>query len=176
MPTTDVAAALERARGVLARRPSAGLHDDAAGEARWVGGVRTVARHANGREVVTDMPAELGGGGGEVSPGWMVRAGVAACAATTIASLAALDGVTLEALEVRVTSRSDTRGFLGLAEADGAAVYPGPAELVMHVRIAASGEAPERLRALVQTAQARAPMTAALRDAQALGLEVEVAG
>jgi len=171
----DVAAALERARDVLTRRPAAGLHDDATGFARWAGGVRVVTRHANGREVATDMPGELGGTGREVSPGWMVRAGIAACATTTIASVAAVEGVALDALEVQVTSRSDTRGYLGLAEADGEAVYPGPHALAMHVRIAARGVSAERLKALVATAQRRAPMTAALLDAHDLALEVETA-
>lgn len=171
--TSDVAAALDRAREVMTRRPAAGLQEDAAGVARWAGGVRTVTRRANGREVVTDMPRELGGLGREVSPGWLVRAGVAACAATTIASVAALEGVTLDELEVTVTSRSDTRGYLGLAGADGAPIYPGPQGLAMHVRIAARGVASERLRALVEAAQSRAPMSAAIADAQTMALSVD---
>jgi uncharacterized OsmC-like protein len=170
----DISAALKRAGSVLRRRPSAGIHDDAPGLARWVEGLRIETSHASGHKVFTDMAAELGGRGGEVSPGWMVRAGIAACTATMIASLAALEEVELQALEVRVTSRSDLRGYLGMADADGAPVYQGPHELQMHVRIAARGVSPERLHALVEAAQQRAPMTALAQDARHMDVRVEI--
>lgn len=170
-----VADALARAAAVLEKRPGAGLHDDAPGLARWRGGVGVEAAHPNGAQVLTDMPRELGGGGQQVSPGWMVRAGLAACTATTIAMIAGQQGIMLETLEVRADSRSDTRGLLGLAEADGTLVYPGPLDLTLTVTIAAPGVAPERLQALVEAAQRRAPMSAALRDPQALPLRIVIA-
>ena len=135
-------------------------------------GVETA--HPNGAQVLTDMPRELGGTGERITPGWMVRAGLAACTATTIAMIAAQEGLTLESLDVRADSRSDTRGLLGLAEVDGALVYPGPLDLAITVRIVAPGVAPDRLRALVEAAQRRAPMSAALRDAQALPVRIVV--
>lgn len=174
MATQDVAAALARATRILQRRPSAGLSDDATGTARWSGGTRVVTSHANGREVPTDMPRELGGSGDQVSPGWMVRAGVAACTATAIAMAAASEGIALDALEVQVSSRSDTRGLLGMTEADGTPVYPGPLDMQMVVRIAARGVPAERLRALVDAAQRRSPMTSVVEDAKPLPLHVEV--
>ena len=85
MGMKDVATALERARTVLARKPAMGVHDDAPATARWGGGTRIEASHANGTRMETDMPAELGGSGDRVSPGWLFRAGIASCAATTIA-------------------------------------------------------------------------------------------
>lgn len=172
MAGETIADALARAAAVLEKRPGAGLHDDAPGLARWSGGVGVETSHPNGAQVLTDMPRELGGGGQQVSPGWMVRAGLAACAATTIAMIAAQEGVALGHLEVRADSRSDTRGLLGLAEVDGALVYPGPLDLTLTVTIAAPGVSPERLRALVEAAQTRAPMSAALRDAQALPVRI----
>ena len=66
----NVAAALQRVDAVLRRRPDAGLHDDAPATARWVIGMRFVAGHANGTQLPTDMPAELGGSGDQVTPGW----------------------------------------------------------------------------------------------------------
>src|SRR5438552_3676240 len=96
----DIAAAMQRVEEVLRRRPDAGLHDDAPATARWQGGTRIVASHANGTQMQTDMPDELGGSGERVTPGWLFRAGVASCAATRIAMAAAAEGVALDTLEV----------------------------------------------------------------------------
>src|SRR6187401_1206577 len=93
MPMQDVAAAMERVKTVLERRPEMGLHDDAPATARWEGGTRIVASHSNGKQMATDMPAELGGSGDQVTPGWLFRAGLASCAATTIAMAAARHGI-----------------------------------------------------------------------------------
>src|SRR5262249_49852944 len=100
MATQELAAALDRAESVFTRRPQAGLHDDAPAMVRWQGGTRMLCTHASGRTVETDLPPELGGSGDEASPGWMVRAGVAACSATAIAMFAARAGIELETLEV----------------------------------------------------------------------------
>ena len=51
MTTQDIAAALQRAEAVLRRRPEVGLHDDAPATARWEGGTRVVASHANGTQM-----------------------------------------------------------------------------------------------------------------------------
>jgi hypothetical protein len=79
MAAQEIAAALQRLKSVLRRRPQAGLHDDAAATARWDGGMRVIAYHDNGTKVLTDMPRELGGSGGQVTPGWLLRAGFASC-------------------------------------------------------------------------------------------------
>ena len=67
-----------------------------------------------GGQFCTDMPAELGGAGDQVTPGWLFRAGMAACATTSIVLMAAADGIELAALEVRVDSHSDVRGLPGM--------------------------------------------------------------
>jgi uncharacterized OsmC-like protein len=174
MTMQDVATALERAESVFRRRPQAGLHDDAPATASWVSGTRVVASHANGTRVETDMPGELGGSGDKVSPGWMFRAGIASCLTTCIAMTAALEGVELTNLEVRVGSRSDTRGLLGMADADGTPVYAGPGDMRLEVRIGAKHIAPEKLRALVEDSLSRSPMPNALRTATPLALQVDV--
>ena len=114
------------ARPILQRRSQAGVHDDASATARWTGDLRVVSSHANGTQMVTDMPTELGGTGDRVTPGWLFRAGLASCFATRIAMQAAAQGIALTALEVRTSSSSDTRGLLGMCGSDGERVGAGP--------------------------------------------------
>ena len=90
MGMEDVAAAIRRVRTALARRPDLGLQDDSPATARWERGVRIVACHANGKQLQTDMPTEIGGTGDQVTPGWLFRAGLASCSATSIALGAAV--------------------------------------------------------------------------------------
>jgi uncharacterized OsmC-like protein len=170
----DVKAALQRAESVFERRPGAALHEDAAASVRWAGNTRVVASHASGVEIETDMPAELGGSGDRMSPGWLFRASIASCCATSVALLAAARGVELEALEVKATSRSDARGLLGMRDAKGEAVPAGPLGIELHVRIAARDVAPERLRALVEESLERSPMPSAVRTATPLAFDLEV--
>ncbi|MGZ5158821.1 MAG: OsmC family protein [Caldimonas sp.] len=174
MPAQEIATALKRVETVLRRRPETGMHDDAAATARWEGGLRVISSHANGTEVATDMPAELGGSGDRVSPGWLLRAGFASCTATCIAMAAAAKGIALEALEVRAGSRSDTRGLLGMADAEGEPVYAGPQEMQLHVRIAAPGVAAARLRALVEESYRCSPMACVVQDARAVALSIDL--
>jgi len=174
MATQDLAAALQRTERVLRRRPSAGLHDDVAGVARWDGGARVVASHANGQQIATDMPRELGGEGLEVTPGWLVRAGLATCSATSIAMAAAAEDIELDELEVRASSRSDVRGLFGMTDANGAPVYPGLTDVQIHVRITARGVAPERLRALAEKGGRNTPMLSSLQQAVPVAIKIEV--
>lgn len=173
MGMPEIAAAMERVRSVCRRRPDAGLHDDAPATARWAGGLRVVASHANGTTMETDMPAELGGSGDRVTPGWMFRSGIAACAATTIAAAAAEQGITLERLEVTVRSRSDVRGMLGMPGTDGVPVPAAPRDLTLQVRIAAAGVPPQRLRALVIDGCGNSPIPCAVQTALPLAIEVD---
>lgn len=176
MTGQDVGAALERLAGVLQRRPSAGLQGDAPALARWDGGLRTVSTAPNGHDLVTDMPAELGGAGGEMTAGWVWRSSLAACATTCIAIAAAKAGVALDLLEVTVSSRSDMRGFLGLPETDGSRVCPAPQDLRMHVRIGARGASAATLQALVATGQGNSALASALAVGPSMSLRVEIAG
>jgi uncharacterized OsmC-like protein len=174
MTQQHLAQALQRVQAVLERRPETGLHEDGPATARWTGGTRVVASHANGAQVPTDMPTELGGTGDQVTPGWLFRAGLAACASTSIVMSATADGIALTALEVKATSRSDTRGLLGMAGADGQPVHAGPGDVQLAVRIAADGVPPERLRALVQAAVGRSPIPSALQAATPLALHIDI--
>ena len=170
----DIAAAMQRVESVLRRRPQAALHDDDPAIARWQRGTRVVASHANGTQMLTDMPSEIGGSGDQVTPGWLFRAGLASCAATRIAMGAAAAGIELTALEVRASSRSDTRGLLGMADDSGALFCAGPSDMQLHIRIAAAGVAPAQLRALVEHSQRCAPISAAVQDPVPVALHIDV--
>jgi len=174
MTTEHIAAAMERVQTVLRRRPEMGLHDDAPATAAWQGDTRVVVGHGNGTRLPTDMPTELGGSGDLVTPGWLFRAGLASCATTSIALTAAAQGIELGALEVRVSSRSDTRGLLGMTDERGEPVCAGPSDLAMSVRIAARGVAPERLRALVEAGCRCSPIPNAVERATPLALRIDV--
>jgi uncharacterized OsmC-like protein len=174
MGVNDIAQALQRVEAVLRRRPETGLHDDAPATARWEGGMRMVASHPSGLQVLTDMPGELGGTGDQVSPGWLFRAGMASCTATRIAMAAATAGIELQTLELRVSSRSDTRGLLGLPDEDGAAIRASPQNVELLVRIAAKGVSAERLRALVEGSYAQSPVPCAVQDAVPVALRIKV--
>lgn len=176
MTNEDLATALRRAETVLRRRPEMGMQPDATATSQWKRGTRVVTRHANGAHVDTDMPAELGGGGDCVSPGWLFRAGIGSCAATSIVMAAASAGVELGTLEVEVNSRSDTRGLLGMAGESGTPVYPGPLELHLRVRIGATGADAPRLHALVDEALRRSPIPCAARTACPMSVQVEIVG
>ncbi|MEJ7686382.1 MAG: hypothetical protein WKG52_04955, partial [Variovorax sp.] len=89
---------------------------------------------------------------------------------------AAAEGIELTALEVHASSRSDTRGLLGMADAAGEPVHSGPRDVRLRVRISAAGIAPERLRALVEKGVGRSPVPSGLARATPLDLQIELDG
>lgn len=174
MASPDIATSIQHVESVFMRRPAAGLHDDAPATARWEGRTRVVSTHASGAAVVTDMPVELGGSGDQVTPGWLARAALASCATTRIVMAAAVDGIELSSLEVLASSRSDARGLLGMTESDGSPVPAEPRDVELRVRIAAAGQSPERLRALVEGCDYFSPVTQSLRQAIPVIVHVHV--
>ncbi len=174
MSLQSVAAAIQRCETVFRRRPDIGLHEDTSATAHWQLGTRALSVHANGTQLVTDMPKELGGEGEHVTPGWLFRAGLASCAATSIAMQAATRGIDLTALEVKATSHSDARGLFGMVEPDGTPVYAGPLDMQLLVRISANGVPAETLRSLVEEGLRRSPIPNAVQNAVPLELSIQV--
>ncbi len=174
MTMERIAAALHRVDSILTRRPEAAQHRDAPAVAHWEGGARVVSTHPNGAWVATDLPAELGGMGEEVTPGWLWRAALGSCLATRIVMAAAVEGIELKSLEVLAKSRSDLRGLLGMKAASGEVPSPAPTDVQLHVRIRALEVSRERLQALVEHSQARSPVQAAASRAQPIEVSVEV--
>jgi len=176
MTTKEIAAAVQRAESVLRRRPDAGMQDDAPASARWESGLKTVTTHPNGFELETDMPKELGGRGQDVTPGWLVRAALASCAATRIAMAAATEGIALSALELIASSRSDARGIFGMTDKEGSPISAGPREVHLRVRICAPGISKERLKRLVENSHRCSPVSCAMQEAIPVALHIEVEG
>ena len=174
MTAETISKAVQRVRTVLSRHPEAGIHADAPAIACWGQGVRVVCTHANGTQIATDLPAEIGGTGDQVSPGWLMRAGLASCVATRIAVGAAAEGVVLTRLEVSATSTSDARGLFGMTTDLGEPITAGPRELRLEVRIGASGVPPERLQAIIDESYRCSPVLAALVSAVPVALHIEV--
>jgi uncharacterized OsmC-like protein len=175
MTQHDIATALKRVESILRRRPETGLHDDAPATARWQGGLRVVSEHGNGTRIESDMPTELGGSGDRITPGWLFRAGLAACTATCIGMHAAARGIALDSLDVQVGSRSDLRGVFGMTDGDGGPlVDAGPGAIRMTVRIAARGVAAEALRELVEHSERCSPIGRAASTVRPIALHIDV--
>jgi uncharacterized OsmC-like protein len=172
MGAAEIAAAVRRTEEVLRRRPGAALQPDSPAICRWIGGVSVATGDGSGREVITDLPAALGGGGEALTPGWLSRAGLAACTATCIAMLAAKESIELTKLELEARSRSDTRGLFRMAT-DTGPIDPGPRDVVLSVRIAAHNASPDRLRSLVEAAYAISPVLSVFEKATPVTLSVE---
>ena len=135
-----------------------------------------MASHANGTAVATDMPVEFGGTGDHVTPGWLMRAGLASCTTTRIAMAAASEGIELDFLEVTASSRSNACGLFDLPDSSGAAVDAGPLAVGLTVRISASGVGAERLRAFVEDSNRTSPVARALCNATPVNLIIDVGG
>lgn len=174
MALHNIAAALDRVASIMRKRPDLGLQDDTPARVRWEGGMRVSATHDNGLRLETDMPRELGGSGEGITPGWLLRASTASCAVTCMVMTAAARGVELQEIDAWVSSRSDARGLLGLADAEGNAITAAPMEMTLHIRIAASGLTDAQMRELVEQSCLRAPVQTALQQVVPLELDIEV--
>jgi uncharacterized OsmC-like protein len=175
MTTEGIAKAMQRVRAVLTRRPEAGIHVDEPAVARWDQGMRIIIGEANGTQVTTDMPVEIGGGGTGVTPGWLLRAGLASCLATRIVMEAAAAGISITRLEVSAGGSSDVRGLLGMADEDGVPITPAPRDLRLQVRMSAPNVAPEPIKTLVEQSVRCSPVSAALARGVAVELTVDLA-
>jgi uncharacterized OsmC-like protein len=174
MTAQTISKAVQRVRNALGRHPEAGIHADEPATARWRRDLRVVCRHGNGTQVTTDLPVALGGSGDQVTPGWLMRAGLASCLATRIAVGAAVQGIDLTRLEVSATSTSDARGLFGMTTDLGEPVTAGPRDLRLEVRIGASGVPAERLQAIIDESYHCSPVSAALVNAVPVALHIEI--
>jgi uncharacterized OsmC-like protein len=116
------------------------------------------------------MPEPMGGSGNGSNPGWLLRAGMASCAATAIAMRAATLGIALSTLEVNVQSESDARGLVGIP-----GVPTALGNMSMSIKIGADGVDEATLRELAAWGEANSPVSCTLRDRPNVAVEVSVA-
>jgi uncharacterized OsmC-like protein len=160
---------IENAVNYLSEHPDEARYTDSLARATLGEALRVEVTGPEGLRLVADMPAGIGGQGQEPSPGWLYRAALASCVASTIGMEAARESVTLRSLEVEVDSESDDRGILGMDEA----VPAGPLSTRVRVRATADGVAEERLREIIERGAGRCPSYDATGRAVDVSLEIE---
>jgi uncharacterized OsmC-like protein len=153
----SIRSAMERASAYLTEHPEAAKAFDSAATAVREDGLRFRVE-GPWASLTSDMAESVGGGASAPTPGWLLRAALAACDATLVAMEAARDGIELTDLEVSVESESDFRGILGV---DGS-VHAGPQSVRVRIRLAAADASEDQLRAIVERAESRSPVRDAL--------------
>jgi uncharacterized OsmC-like protein len=164
----EIRSAIEKASGYLAENPDAATATDAAATAVREEGLRFRVEGPKGA-LTSDMSESVGGGASAPTPGWLLRASLAACDATLVAMEAARAGIELSDLTVSVESDSDFRGVLGV---DGGA-HPGPLAIRTRIELAAPDATEEQLREIVQRAEERSPVHDALVREVSMSTELE---
>lgn len=169
--TDPIRAALEGAGAYLTEHPDEARYTDSMAVARLEGGLRVTLDGPNDERLVTDMPSAVGGAGSAASPGWFLRAAVAACALSLATMRAAQLGMTGFRCEVEVDSESDDRGILGLDPSTPA----GPLSMRIGFKMAADGANLAQLEEVAVWAADHCPVSDAVRRGVPLHIEVKEA-
>jgi len=160
---------LERARRLFLEKPAAAKKPNAMATAVWRDGLSCEIAGPSGEKATTDMPEAMGGSGAACNPGWLLRAGMASCAATAIAMRAALVGIELRLLEVTVQSESDARGLVGIPD-----IPTTLGGMRMSIRIGADGIDAAKLRELAAWGETHSPVSCTLRERPPVAVDVMV--
>lgn len=171
MASENIKRSIEAAIGYLTAHPDEARYTDTWAKATLEEGLHFRVVDANGNTVFSDMPASVGGGGSAPSPGWLLRAALASCAATLIAMQAARESVALTALEISVDSESDDRGILGM----DASVPAGPLGVKIRVRLGAQGKDAAKLREIAKWGVQHCPVADAVKRPVLVETEIEIA-
>lgn len=165
----SIRSAMEKASNYLSEHPEAARGADSAARAVREDGLRFRVE-GPWASLTTDMAESVGGGASAPTPGWLLRAALAACDATLVAMEAAREGIELTDLEVSVDGESDFRGVLGVDPS----VHAGPVSVRVGIRLAAANAGEEQLRAIVERAEAHSPVRDALVRDVALTTDLTV--
>ena len=168
--TDTIRTAIEGASAYLTKHPDEAHYTDSLATARVVDALHVRVEGPAGEVLETDMPAAVGGAGSAPSPGWFLRAAVAACVASLATMRAAQLGLDGFSCEVEVDSESDDRGILGL----DASVPGGPLSMRIGLRMRAEGVGLETLEEVAVWAVEHCPVSDAVR--RAIPVHIEVTG
>lgn len=167
---TTIRAAIEKAVGYLSEHPDEARYTDSVARASLGDSLRVEVEGPDGERIVADMPRGVGGLAEHPTPGWLFRAAVASCVASTVAMETAREGIELTALDVEVDSESDDRGILGM-DPD---VSAGPSSMRIQITAAATGVDPERLREVIAVGAARCPVCDATKRPVDVNVEIGI--
>ena len=163
-----IRAAVEGAGAYLTEHPDEARYTDSVARASVESGLRVIVDGPAGERLETDMPSAVGGAGSAPSPGWYLRAAVAACVTSLATMRAAQLGWTGLSCQVEVDSESDDRGILGL----DASVPGGPLSMRIGFQLAADGIGLEKLEELAVWAVEHCPVSDAVRRAVPVHIDV----
>lgn len=166
---TGIRQSIEKAVDYLSEHPHEARYTDSYARATLGEGLRVAVEGPGGVQLTTDMPAGVGGKGKEASPGWLFRAALASCVASTIGMEAAREGISLNSLAVEVDSESDDRGILGMDPTTPV----GPIGISVRIRASANGVKDDRLREIVDRGAGRCPVCDAAKRAVDVSVEIE---
>jgi uncharacterized OsmC-like protein len=164
----SIRTAIEKTSDYLREHPDEGKGTDAAATAVHEEGLRFRVDGPKGA-VTCDMAESVGGGATAPSPGWLLRAALAACDATAVAMEAARNDIELSDLTVSVESESDFRGVLGIDDSD-----PGPRVVRVRIEVAAPNATEDQLREIVRRAESRSPVSDAVAREVSMTTEILV--
>lgn len=163
----DVKGSIEQAVAYLTEHPDEARYTDSVATAKLGDSLRVEVEGPAGERIVTDMTGGVGGQGEHPSPGWLFRAAMASCVASTVGMELARDGISPDEVEVVVDSESDDRGILGMEES----VPAGPLSMQIRIRVRAEGD-PDAVRQASERGAARCPVCDATKRAVEVSLEL----
>ena len=166
--TDGIRTAIETAGAYLTAHREEARYTDSVAQARVEEGLRVRVEGPAGELLTTDMPGGVGGGGSAPSPGWYMRAAVAACVTSLAVMRAAQLGVEGFTCEVVVDSESDDYGILGLDPS----VPAGPLSLRINVQVSADGNRPDLAAQVAEWAIDHCPVSDAVKRAVPIRVEI----
>lgn len=167
---SSIRESIDKAVNYLSENPGDARYTDSVARAALGDSLRVDVEGTDGERIVTDMPRGVGGLAEHPTPGWLFRAALASCVASTVAMEAGREGIDLTDLSVEVDSESDDRGILGM-DPD---THIGPYSIGIRIHAAADGVDSQRLRDVVVTGAARCPVCDAAKRSVDVSVEVGV--
>ncbi len=170
MSNSSIRESLQKIETHFSNHPELAKLKNPAAVATIQGGLLCQARGPHGESATTDMPVAMGGTASAPNPGWLLRAALASCLATTLSARSARLGIPLSLVEVTVESDSDVLGVLGLSPE----ITAGFTHVTTRVRISSDSAPRSDLEELVKWSAQHSPVGRTVCDATSSALAVEI--